>query len=227
METGSARLEVDVPQEGNRAGMLRTRFIGGILGVLAIPARVSAAGDDGLGQRIQAIIDDYARRAYAAGLPITIEKPTLVLQATPQIASYQGKTNTVVLADYAGLPPEIKMVFAQWAAAARNGWDGERLVDEAFHWFFVAHELTHWVQIKTPVQVPGDIYEFEFQANRSAVGYWRSTPGGSARLDALVKAFVAIRATLPNPVPEGDTAQHYFNENYRSLGVQPAAYGWY
>lgn len=184
---------------------VRTRFIGGM----------------------QAIIDAYALRAYAAGLPATIVKLTLVLQATPQIASYHPDTNTVVLADYAGLPPEAKMLFGRWAADANNGWNGERFVEESFHWFFVAHELTHWVQFKTPIEVAGDRYQSEFQANQGAVGFWRSTPAGSARLDAFVKALVAIRATLPDPVPPGEDPRRFFNEHYGALGTQPLAYGWY
>lgn len=36
-----------------------------------------------------------------------------------------------------------------------------------------------------------------------------------------------VEGNLPNPVPAGADKVTYFNTNYRDLGFNPPAYGWY
>ena len=62
-------------------------------------------------------------------------------------------------------------------------------------------------------------------ANRISVAWWREHD--PTYLAKLIKDFRTIEARLPNPVPAGENARHYFTTQYSKLAEDPNAYGWF
>ena len=203
----------------------------GLATLAATPAFAAADGEPvpasaALRSALEAIVADFSARAYAAGLPASIAAPRIVLQTTPQLSYFTRRG--VFIAEWSTLPPQGQGAFDAWAAAAGPAWTGPRLFEEMFHWFLIPHEMTHWIQSRGGTRpIDADRYASESEANRVAVAYWRRTDSDRARLDGLAAALAAIFARLPNPVPPGADAVQYFQINYDTLVVNPAAYGWY
>jgi hypothetical protein len=101
------------------------------------------------------------------------------------------------------------------------------LFEELFNWFFIAHEMSHYLFEELSPSWGSDHFENEKSANEFAVAFWLTQPNVKDRLDRVSRAARRIQQGLPNPVPEGADPKVYFNENYEQLGQNPPAYGYY
>jgi hypothetical protein len=169
------------------------------------------------------IAQDFERRARLAGAVITSASPAIVVDTPPQLSMYISGSNTIHTSRWEELTPEVQNLFNRWATYVGDA-TGKQLFDDMFHRFFFVHELAHWLQRQAKTNT-NDVYQFELEANRVTVAYWRETDG--AYLTTLLAGFERLRDRLPTPVPSGQDAEQYFNANYRGLGSNPDAYGWF
>lgn len=163
--------------------------------------------------------------------------PKVMLDAGASGSYFVYSENTVHSAQFADLPEPMQGIWTQWAGYTTDQPDGKALFDDMFHRFFFVHELGHWMAFQVIARLPekemrliseneaNNMWAREIAANRIAVAWYREhDPQYLAR---LVADFRQIQARLPNPVPAGLDKKTYFTNNYRKLGTDPQAYGWY
>jgi hypothetical protein len=154
---------------------------------------------------------------------MTSASPAILVDTPPQLSKYQTEGNRIHTSRWEELTPDVQDIFKRWATYAGDT-TGKQLFDDMFHRFFFVHELAHWLQRQAKSNT-NDAYQFELEANRLTVAYWRDN--GSGYLSTLLARFRRISDRLPDPVPLGQDAEQYFKSNYGRLGSNPDAYGWF
>lgn len=181
---------------------------------------------DPLEAKVAGIRDRFVAAVRACGVEPTFE-PDVELATDARVISYDPQRRAVIIGRYEALPPPFQGFLGAWAAHDMPGSAPEALFDKLFNGFLVAHELGHWVGDQSGRMATVDVYAFEIEANRFAIAFAALDPETMAAREETVGQFSYIR-TLPNPVPEGQTARQYFNDNYATLTTQdPLAYNWY
>jgi hypothetical protein len=173
--------------------------------------------------QLTVIVQDFEHRVRSAGLAMTSATPATVVDTLPQLSKFTSEDNTIHTSRWEELTPDVQDLFTRWATYAGDA-TGKQLFDDLFHRFFFVHELAHWLQRQAKDNTT-DGYQFELEANRITVAYWREKD--SAYLSALLARFQRISDRLPSPVPRGEDAEQYFNANRGKLGSNPDAYGWF
>ena len=140
-------------------------------------------------------------------------------------------------ADFSKLPPPMQQIWNQWASYTTDEPSGQALFEDMFYRFFFVHELGHLIAARVIGGLPeaeqekvwaserSNRMEAELVANRIATAWFREHD--PQYLVKLVADFKLIQSRLPNPVPAGVDPKRYFTENYKKLGADPIAYGWY
>ena len=168
----------------------------------------------------RAFADEVAR---ARGAPLA-EAPTVEVRNTPQLIFFSGKANRITVPWWETSAPEMRAVFRTFAGAGDA--EGERLFRAFFNRFLIAHEAAHWFQARAG-RSEATLYENEAAANRLAVAFWKTQPGGAALLAELERMAAAAADNLPDPTPPGQDPVAYFGANYQALGADPLKYGHY
>ena len=169
---------------------------------------------------VHAVADAVAR---ARGASIG-EAPTVDVRNTPQLIFFSRSRNQIVVPWWGTLPAEMRPVFRTFAGGGDV--EGERFFHAFFNRFLIAHEAGHWFQDLAKRREP-TLYENERMANRFAVAFWRTQPGGERLLAELERLATGATANLVDPTPEGQDAGTYFEANYQALGREPLKYGYY
>ena len=172
----------------------------------------------------QAIIDAFAAgiaRAHSAELGAV---PSAEVRNTPQLIFFAGRSNTIVAPWWDTQPDEMRAVFRVFAGG--DDADAEYFFRAFFNRFLIAHEAAHWFQARASRR-EATLYENENMANRLAVAFWRTQPGGEALLAELERLATAAAARLPDPTPRGEDPVEYFGAHYQELGADPLKYGYY
>ena len=186
------------------------------------PQQSARLEHDPVVDQLTVLAQDFERRARLAGFALTSASPAIVVDTPPQL-SMLTSPNTIHTSRWEELKPEMQDEFKRWATYTGDA-TGEQLFDDMFHRFFFIHELAHWLQLQAK-DYTKEGYEFELDANRVAVAYWREKD--SAYLSAMLARFQRINGRLPNPVPGSQDAEQYFNANRSKLGSNPDVYGWF
>ena len=156
------------------------------------------------------------------GFKPSLPPPQIVVDNPPSFGNYEDEKNVLHIAAWQNLPPDQQARFERLAATLSEGLSAQEMFEDGVHrWVFV-NELGHWWQ--TCQHKSGDHYSIEYGANRIAAAYWRLK--SPAFMEARAKHFLAVQALLPNPVPEGQSKEKYFDANYEDL-ARSAAYTWY
>ena len=172
----------------------------------------------------QAVVDAVAAEvARVRGGPLA-DAPRVQVRNTPQLIFFARDSNRIVVPWWDGTPPEMRAVFRTFAAGGDA--EAEHLFRAFFNRFLVAHEAGHWFQFGASRR-ERTLYENERMANRFAVAFWRTQPGGEAFLAELERLATRAAANLPDPTPTGDDPVAYFGANYQALGREPLKYGYY
>lgn len=172
----------------------------------------------------QEILDAFAAEvAKARGAPLAAV-PTVVVQNTPGLIRFFDSENQVMVPWWDTSPPEMRAVFRIFAGGGDR--EAEHLFRAFFNRFLIAHEAAHWFQYRANRQ-ERTLYENENMANRLAVAFWRTQPGGEAFLAELEGLAASAAANLPDPTPPGEDPIAYFGANYETLGPDPLKYGYY
>lgn len=197
-------------------------FLSGDLPSLAAPWVAPYTDSSRLERDVTRIIQRFHRALGRAGVAPAPRMPRAEVRTTASLISWRAHSYRVRVSLWAGVPPPQKQVFAQWTGSPSKA---SRLFGTLFNWFFVAHELCHYLQTRFAAHT--DHWQSERTANVVAVAYWREQPGGAQRLRWLHGQLRAILRRLPNPVPNGVSAQQFFNRNYQRLVFNPDAYGYF
>ena len=172
----------------------------------------------------QAVVNAVAAEvARARGGPLA-EAPTVQIRDTPQLIFFTRATNQIVVPWWGTAAPDMRAVFRTFAAGGDA--EAEHLFRAFFNRFLIAHEAGHWFQAGSNRREP-TLYQNEDAANRFAVAFWRTQPGGEAFLAELERLATRAAANLQDPTPPGEDPVAYFGANYQALGREPLKYGYY
>ncbi|MDF1505707.1 hypothetical protein [Roseisolibacter sp. H3M3-2] len=172
----------------------------------------------------QAVVRAFADQvARARGAPLA-EAPTVQVRNAPQLIFFTGASNGIVVPWWDAAPEGMRAVFRTFAGGGDA--EAERLFRAFFNRFLIAHEAGHWFQARAGRR-EATLYANENAANRLAVAFWRTQPGGEAFLAELERLAERAAANLPDPTPAGQDAVAYFGANYQALGAEPLKYGYY
>jgi len=172
----------------------------------------------------QAIVNDFAAGVdrVRGGKPLIA--PTVEVKNTPELISYHEDSNRITVPWWATQPAEMRAVFRRFSVGTDI--EAEQFFNAFFNGFIIAHEAAHWFQSKANQSEP-TLYSNENQANRIAVAYWRTKPGGDQFLAHLEELANRAAASVPNPTPPGEDPVAYFGANYQLLAEDPLKYGYY
>lgn len=178
---------------------------------------------------IQAEVDSIVRRFLSEAGPVAagVKAPRAILAFTPQLSWVKDDGSELHTAAWSQCPPELQAFFAGLLGDPRP-MAPQLFFHEVFNAFLVPHEMSHIVDARRGrIRNGGRLYDGEVHANRVAVAFWRTQPGGEARIQRLMSAVETVWLNLPTPVPANADRVAYFQENYEALLANPAAYGWY
>jgi hypothetical protein len=175
-------------------------------------------------ERVNLLRDTFVAATVAAGYKCAISPPTIVVASIFSYGNYDEATNTLTTSAWELLTPEEKARFYRLAGADATD-DSARQQFEigVHHWVFV-HELGHWWQTCRHV-ANEDHYLYESGANRIATAYWREH-----NRDILVAqrtTFDYVLTRVPDPVPEGESVESYFNSHYPDKFKSGPEYTWF
>lgn len=189
----------------------------------AIPPSAGTSSSETLMGQLIALRDSFVNQIKAEGFQPSLPPPTIVLDNPPSYGTYENEKNVLHIADWAALAPEDQARFSRVAAMLGGGQTGEQIFEEGVHHWVFVHELSHWWQA-CQHKTGENHYSVEYGANRIAAAYWRLKD--PAFMERTAKRMATVYAAIPNPIPEGQSPQTYFNDNYEKLGPTPA-YRWY
>ena len=172
----------------------------------------------------QAIVNAFASEVGRARGGSLADIPVVDVRNTPQLIFFSRSSNQIVVPLWETVAAEMKSVFRTFAAGGDA--EAEQFFRAFFNRFLVAHEAGHWFQDHANRRRP-TLYENEDAANRLAVAFWRTQPGGERLLSELETLASRAAANLPDPTPPGADAVAYFGANYQALGREPLKYGYY
>lgn len=173
--------------------------------------------------QLVALRDAFVNQIKAEGFQPSLPPPTIVLDNPPSYGNYENEKNLLHIAVWQALTPAQQARFSRLAAMLGQGQTGEQAFDDGVHHWVFVHELGHWWQA-CQHKIDESHYSVEYGANRIAAAYWRLKD--PAFMDRTTKRMATVIATLPNPVPEDQPKEKYFDENYDKLGPTPA-YIWF
>ena len=154
----------------------------------------------------------------------TFPTPRAEVRNTPQLIFFSDRSNAIVAPWWETQPPEMRAVFRTFAGGTDA--EGEHLFRAFFNRFLIAHEAAHWFQARADRR-ESTLYANENMANRMAVAFWRTQPGGERFLAELARLAERAAANLADPTPPGADPVAYFGANYQTLGRDPLKYGYY
>ena len=172
----------------------------------------------------QAVVDAFAAEVESVRGGKLAAPPLVEVRNTPMLIFYSGKSNTITVPWWETQPAGMRAVFREFSGGTDA--EAERFFGAFFNGFLVAHEAAHWFQSRADRMEP-TLYANENQANRIAVAFWRTQPGGTQFLERLEKLANRAAENLPDPTPPGEDPVTYFGSNYQSLGKDPLKYGYY
>ncbi|MBP1631482.1 MAG: hypothetical protein H6Q15_2375 [Bacteroidetes bacterium] len=134
---------------------------------------------------------------------------------------WEGDSNNVVLPYWEELYPTQKEIFVRW-----KGNDAEEFFTSLFNWFFIPHELGHFILLTNP-DLNLTPYESERRANMFALSFLLNENGNEEKIRYIEKSLEEILKRLPKIDFENMSEKDYFNANYNKLGNNPDAYGYF
>ena len=202
--------------------VLLTSVLGSAITIIA--SQNAPAGPAQLRTQAQAIVDAFAGEvSRLRGGPLA-ETPAVQVRNTPQLIFFSRSANQIVVPEWDTMPAEMKPAFRTFAGGGDV--QAEAFFRVFFNRFLIAHEAGHWFQAHADRR-EATLYANEDAANRLAVAFWRTQPGGERFLSELEALADRAAANLPNPTPQGEDAVAYFGANYQALGREPLKYGYY
>lgn len=171
-----------------------------------------------LRSHMEQVRDGYVAQMRTVDLPVPFV-PKVEVKYTPNIVFYSND-QTVVAPVYQDTPAEFRSLLAEWGAGEAAG---EELFAALFNWFFLPHELTHYVQETRGVVWDG--YRAEQHANDGAVAYLMTTPGGPEKLERLAALLEKVLPRVKTELFKNGFDPLVFALNKRAVDANPIEYG--
>jgi hypothetical protein len=184
---------------------------------------VQSPSNDAVRTQLTALLDSFVSEAKAAGFKPSIEPPQIVIDNPPSFGKYDSGSNLLHIASWDTLGPAGEARFARLKTMLNDSRSPEEIFEDTIHrWVFV-HELGHWWQA-CQHKDDGERYAVEHGANRIAAAYWRLKD--PAYMQSRTEHFRAVYNRIPNPLPDGQSRETYFNANFGTIAGTPA-YSWF
>jgi hypothetical protein len=173
--------------------------------------------------QLVALRDSFVSQLKREGFQPSLPPPTIILDNPPSFGNYEDGKNLLHIADWSALSADDQARFERVAAMLDQGQTGEQAFDDGVHHWVFIHEMGHWWQA-CEHKTTGTHYAEEYGANRIAAAYWRlNDPSFMERTKHKMTVVIPF---LPNPVPEAESKEKYFNANYETL-ARTRGYIWY
>jgi len=193
-------------------------------GASAQSVKVDAREVEATRVQMTAMRDAFVKAVHDAGFTCPIAAPKLLIVDVPSFGSYEPSTNELKTSSWTQMTDGERALFHKFMGPnSTDEMARAEFEDGAHHWVFV-HEMGHWWQECQKVSNVLKPYALEFGADRIAAAYWKEHDPSVIEHQRAV--FEAIVTRWPNPVPEGQNAEAYFNINYEQLGPTPG-YIWF
>lgn len=155
--------------------------------------------------------------------PTTKIEIKTILNTTPYLIYYDGdkQPRTVNLPIWTQVIEPQKQFFYKVAGGEIQG---KEVFGLFFNGFYLPHELGHALQHTAKGKFSSP-YQDEVFANRIGILWWRK----QGRQKELAKCYEYAKkmfASLPNPVPAGQSVEEYFGKNYEEASKDPFVYGY-
>ncbi|PIE50947.1 MAG: hypothetical protein CSA38_00720 [Flavobacteriales bacterium] len=167
---------------------------------------ITSENNPALTAKITLIRDAFTAKLNSLGFQ-TPNTPKIIIKNTPAIISYGPEGLTIP--NWETLGTEEKNTFNSWASQTDKGFTGEAFFKKSFNWFFVVHELGHYVQNLKGTENGPSQYQTELTANKIAIAYWKEQDLDG--LNAYMDWVNAILNVIPQP---NGTSQEYYNAHY-------------
>ena len=145
--------------------------------------------------------------------------PKIKIQTEPFLIKLDRPNNTIIVPYWDDLTNDQKEIIKSW-----RGENAEEFFVLMFNWFFIAHELSHYIN---PMDHDLNPYQCEREANEVAVTFFRKNPENFEKLDFIKKSLTKVLEILPK-IDFGNMSEaEYFNTNYQKIGSNPNVYGYF
>lgn len=145
--------------------------------------------------------------------------PRIKIQTEPFLIKLDKPNNVIIVPYWNDLTKEQKEIFKSWW-----GDNAEQCFTLMFNWFFIAHELGHYISPKIHDQNP---YQCEKEANEVAVTFFRKNTENIEKLNFIKNSLSHVLKILPE-IDFGNLSEaEYFNANYKKIGNIPNLYGYF
>jgi hypothetical protein len=197
-------------------------LIGSATVASALPPQATDSSDAAVLARLTRLRAVFLKRIDEEGYALC-PAPQIELADPPALGRYLPERNVVLIASWSHLSVPERQAFEEMAQSLGGQASARSVFENGTHrWVFV-HELGHWWQACRHLTRP-ESYAAENGANRIALAFWREREPRFAA--GIVHGFATLLGSTPSPVPTAQSAQAYFDANFRSI-VQADAYTWF
>ena len=145
--------------------------------------------------------------------------PKAKIQTEPSLIRLDKSNNAIIVPYWGDLLNDQKEIFKSW-----RGENAEEFFVLMFNWFFIPHELGHFINPKIHDIDP---YTSEKEANEVAVLFLKRDQENLEKLDFIKKSISQILETLPKIYFGNMSEVEYFDTNYQKIGNNPNTYGYF
>jgi len=145
--------------------------------------------------------------------------PTVNIQTGPYLIKWDEPNKGIILPFWDELLDEQRELFK--AMKAENA---EEFFISLFNWFFIPHELGHFIN---PMEDSLSPYKREQAANEFAIAFFLSQKENQEKMDFIERSLPEVLELLPKIDFNNSSEEEYFNMNYTQLGNNPYAYGYF
>lgn len=142
------------------------------------------------------------------------------LKTSPMLIYYNDKTAYLPL--WEQLPEQMKNWFYAMGGDTLNG---QKIFGLFFNGFYLPHELAHGFE--DALKKLNQSYKNEYFANTAAI-LWLRKHNYNKQLKECYEVAKDIMSKTPNPVPEEQSIENYFTDNYENIlqNGDPSVYGY-
>jgi hypothetical protein len=145
--------------------------------------------------------------------------PQIKIQTEPSLIKLDRANNLIIVPYWENLANDQIEIFKKW-----RGENAEEFFILMFNWFFIPHELGHYIN---PMIHDINPYQCELEANEVAIAFLKSNSENLGKLDLVKESLKEILLVLPKIDFGNKTEAEYFNANYKNLGSNPNVYGYF
>lgn len=168
---------------------------------------------------VETVIKDFNLFMKEKGVEVSFT-PGVKIDTKPFLIKWDQAGKRIILPHWDELLDEQKALFKEWRAE-----DAEQFFTSMFNWFFVPHELGHFVEINFNKNELSR-YREEVAANEFAIAFLLQKKENRDKLEYIKKTLTEVLEILPPVDMKGMTEEAYFNSSPQQL-MNPNVYGYF